>query len=51
VEMLELFLVYLVKDSYKQADDGKRCCFAIILLLFIGTNAALGYPPSSLKIT
>jgi hypothetical protein len=50
--MLELFLVYLVKDSYKEADDGKRCCLAIILLFFTGTNAALGYPPwSSSKIT
>ena len=51
LEMSEIFSVYLVKDSYKQqADDDKYCSFATITV-FTGTNAALGYLPSSLKIT
>jgi hypothetical protein len=49
--MSEIFSVYLVKDSYKQqADDDKYCSFATITV-FTGTNAALGYLPSSSKIT
>ncbi|MDQ3854545.1 MAG: hypothetical protein M3299_17135 [Thermoproteota archaeon] len=39
--------VYLVKDSYKQADDDKRYYFTV----FAGTNAVPSYPPSSSKIT
>lgn len=51
VEMSEIFSVYLVKDSYKQqADDDKYCSFATSAV-FTGINAALGYLPSSSKIT
>jgi hypothetical protein len=51
VQVVEIFLVYLVKDSYKQADNDKWYCFATILFFFTGTNATLGYPSSSSKIT
>ena len=50
VEMSEIYSLYLAKDSYKQqADDDKYCFFATITV-FTGTNAALGYLPSSSKI-
>jgi hypothetical protein len=34
VEMVEIFVVYLVKDSYKQADDDKWYCFATITVFY-----------------
>jgi hypothetical protein len=51
VEMSEIYSLYLVKDSYKQqADDDNYCSFATITI-FTGTNATIGYLPSSSKIT
>jgi hypothetical protein len=49
--MSEIYSLYLVKDSYKQqADDDNLLSFATITI-FTGTNATIGYLPSSSKIT
>jgi hypothetical protein len=50
VEMSEIFSVYLVKDSYKQQADDEILLFCYYYC-FTETNAALGYLPSSSKIT